>query len=239
MTTTAVESRPDRAKSDSKPDRVTSLWVPVLVAIISGVLALIVAVWVPRLTQAYQDHAKRLQVETSLATDMNRSLTMALGAAQRVGLGLALNPVLGDPQRNAAAIQHDYNDGLARWRVNSGRVTANLSARYPGEAGAGVVGLWRSYVRAVTQFYRLGAVIPRFERSELLKNLRSYIDAVEQPTALGPKIPDTSIKWDALGRLKQFRKSLVFRTNYNTLNDKLLALGEGYVQLLLTLKPVV
>jgi hypothetical protein len=196
MTTTVAESPPDRAKSDSKPDRVSSLWVPVLVAIISGVLALIVAVWVPRLTQAYQDHAKRLQVETSLATDMNRSLTMALGAAQRVGLGLALNPVLGDPQRNAAAIQHDYNEGLARWRVDS-------------------------------------------ERSELLKNLRSYIDAVEQPTALGPKIPDTSIKWDALGRLKQFRKSLVFRTNYNTLNDKLLALGEGYVQLLLTLKPVV
>src|SRR6266487_7088184 len=96
-------------------------------AVISGVFAVLVAFAAPELGRGWQTHDKRIEVRTAIATDMSRSFTRAIGAGQRVGDGLIYGPT-GDARQNAAVVQAEYNKGLGQWRIDSGRLSAELSA---------------------------------------------------------------------------------------------------------------
>ena len=136
----------------------------VFAAIISGVFALLVAFLGPELARGWQTHDKRIQVRTAIATEMSRSFTRAIGAGQRVGDGLIYGPT-GDPKANAAVVQAEYNRGLGQWRIDSGRLAAELAARYPGDP---IGGAWCLYTAAEVKFFRLGAGIPKPDRLRLV-----------------------------------------------------------------------
>jgi hypothetical protein len=210
----------------------------VVAAIISGVFAVAVAFIAPELGRGWQTRDKRIEVRTALATDMSRSFTRAIGASQRVGTGLIYGPT-GKRSANAAVVQGEYNQGLGQWRIDSGRLRAELTARYPGNA---IVTHWQRYTVAVIAFYRLGAGIPKPQRIKLIVYLRSYLGNVKhRSSSLQPRVTGISgIDWHALKRTVHFKKRLDFRNAYNKVSDTLLAVGDSYVQKELSLKkPIV
>jgi hypothetical protein len=205
-------------------------------ALVSGAIAVIVAVLAPTLAQKWQNHAKRLEVRTTLATDMSKSFTLAVGAGQRVASGLIYGPT-GNRRRNAAVVQAAYNSGLGQWQVDGGRITAELTSRY---AGSPIIHDWKVYRLAVTRFYRLSAAIPGNQRGFFVRYVRKYytnMQAVPWAASALPAVKPT--EWAALGKSKKFRKSLGFRRSYDKVSSSFLSLGDAFVAEMLTLRPQV
>src|SRR5215510_6170073 len=100
-------------------------WSPITAAIVGALVAGLFAVGSDILKTRSQDREKRLALETTLASDMNRSFTTAIGAGRRIGTGLVFAPTA-DPRANRATIQGEFNRGLGQWLVNRGRVRAEL-----------------------------------------------------------------------------------------------------------------
>ena len=208
----------------------------VAAALVSGALALVVALAGPTLARKWQNHEKTLEVRTTLATDMSKSFTMAVGAGQRVASGLIYGPT-GDPHRNAAVVQSAYNAGLGQWQVDGGRIAAELSARYSDRA---ILHDWKVYRLAVTRFYRLSAAMPGNQRRFFVRYVRKYytnMQGVSWASAALPKV--TKKEWAALRKDKKFRKSLAFRRSYDKVSSSFLSLGDAFVGEVLKLHPQV
>jgi hypothetical protein len=229
---------------------------PLIVAIVAAALT---ATIVPLLTREWQRNEKQLALKSALATDMSESFTNAIGAGRRIGTGLVYAPTT-DKAQNRAVIQGEYNRGLGEWQVDRGRLAAELFARYSGDliddGGKPIVIEWRSYARAVEQFYRLGAAIPQDVRESLEEGVHSYFASVRvQPWSqrlLGQSAwADLERKLTSLrdrpvrpgakaGRtpLKVFyEQRAAFRRSYSTAAETLLLVGEQFVERLLELKP--
>jgi hypothetical protein len=224
-----------------------------MVAIVGAALT---ATVVPLLTREWQKNEKQLNLKTALATDMSQAFTNALGAGRRIGTGLVYAPTA-DRAQNKAVIQGEYDRGLGKWQVDRERLAAELFARYRGdligEPGSPIVSEWRSYARAVEQFYRLGASIPSDLRGDLVTTLRSYFASLEREPwsnqVLGKR------QWDSLqqklanlrdkpgGKVRRanlglyYEKRGAFRRSYSTVADTLLLVGERFVERLLELQP--
>src|SRR2546425_4426324 len=106
MTTTASDHLSGQTRSDGWAK--LTLSAPVMTALVAGIFTLLVAFIGPRLTQGWQDHSKRINIEALLATDMSRTFTTAIGASGRIATGLIYGPT-GDPKANAAVVQGEYN----------------------------------------------------------------------------------------------------------------------------------
>jgi hypothetical protein len=203
-------------------------------ALLSGAIALVVAFVGPMVARTWQNHEKRLEVRTILATDMSRSFTMAVGAGQRVASGLVYGPT-GDRARNAAIVQAAYNAGLGQWQVDGGRVTAELSARFGDDA---IVHEWSLYRLAVTRFYRLSAVLPATDRRYLVSYVRSYFEHVETIPSAASAAP-RNVNWSVLRKNRRFSRSLAYRRAYDQLSSSFLSLGDAFVEEMLELDPKV
>jgi hypothetical protein len=207
----------------------------VAAALLSGVLALVVAVAGPMVARKWQNHERALEVRTTLATDMSQSFTMAVGAAQRVASGLIYGPT-GDREQNAAVVQAAYNAGLGRWQIDGGRITAELSARFADED---IVHEWSLYRLAVTRFYRLSAVLPEYDRQYLIGYVRSYFQHVNEADGWAASAISGEVDWDVLQQTKGFSRSLEYRRTYDQLSSTFLALGDAFVAEVLKLNPKV
>jgi hypothetical protein len=187
--------------------------------------------------QRTQNHAKSLEVKTTLATDMSKSFTMAVGAGQRVASGLIYDPT-GNRRQNAAAIQGAYNGGLGRWQVDAGRIGAELAARYKQDP---IVGEWRRYRLAVTRFYRLSALVPGDERRAFVRGVRLYLERMRGIEWAASAVPGkrTVVNWKALRQVRNFKKSRAFRRTYDKVSATFLSLGDAFVQEALNLQPEV
>jgi hypothetical protein len=210
---------------------------PMISAVVAGIFALSVAVGGPRVTRSWQDHSKRVEVATQLATDMSRSSALAIGASQRVATVLIYGQT-DDASKNRAAIQQEYNLGLGRWQVDSGRVAAKLTVHFRHDP---IVAKWKLYRLNVSRFYRLSAVLPPGNlRPSLITNVKKYLQDVKTTDPLAPSIPTTEKAWDpiqkALRQNKHFSRSLTFRNAYNTVASMLLALGDVYVEEMIGLR---
>jgi hypothetical protein len=239
MTTIAAPRAERRVLGDGVP-----AWLKFLFS--GGVITVLVSValglGVPMMTRMWQNREKRIELKTLVATDMSRSFTQAIGTGQSVGTGLIYGPT-GDQKRNAAIVQSEFNRGLGQWKIDSGRINAQLSARFPHGA---IIGNWRSYRQAVTQFYRLGAVVPPDVRNHMVNGVRSFLYQVAPKRTL--KLSKSHLWWK-LGRYNpelgplgfqnsdHFRRRLDYRNAYTKLGDTLLILGDAYVQRVLGLTP--
>jgi hypothetical protein len=208
----------------------------VAAALVSGAIAAVVALAGPTLARKWQNHEKTLEVRTTLATDMSKSFTMAVGAGQRVASGLIYGPT-GDRHRNAAVVQAAYNTGLGQWQVDGGRITAELNARY---AGSEIIHDWKVYRLAVTRFYRLSAALPGNQRRFFVGYVRKYYTNMQAMPWAASALPNVKAKeWTALEKSKKFRKSLAFRRSYDKVSSSFLSLGDAFVGEVLKLHPQV
>jgi hypothetical protein len=191
----------------------------------------------PMVAQKLQNHEKSLQVETTLATDMSKSFTMAIGAGQRVASGLIYEPT-GDRHKNAAAVQAAYNAGLGQWQVDGGRIGAALAARYKKDT---IIGEWRRYRLAVTRFYRLSALVPGDERRSFVRGVQLYLERMRGIPWAASAVPGkrTVVNWQALRQIRNFKKSKAFRRTYDKVSAAFLLLGDAFVQETLNLRPEV
>src|SRR5438552_2913013 len=90
-----------------------SVRTPLLIAAVGTLLTLLAGLVTQHLTQSSQNNAKRLELKTTLATDMSRSYTAAVGVARSVATGTVSSPT-GRPVKGdefAAA----YNRALDKW----------------------------------------------------------------------------------------------------------------------------
>jgi hypothetical protein len=191
----------------------------------------------PMVAQKLQNHEKSLEVKTTLATDMSKSFTMAVGAGQRVASGLIYGPT-GDRHKNGAVVQGAYNAGLGRWQVDGGRIGAQLSARYKKNP---IIGEWRRYRLAVTRFYRLSALVPGDERRSFVRGVQQYFKRMRGIPWAAAAVPGrrTVVNWQALRQIRNFKKSKAFRRTYDRVSATFLSLGDAFVQETLNLKPEV
>jgi hypothetical protein len=192
---------------------------------------------VPTLAAKSQNHEKRLEVETTLATDMSKSFTTAVGAGQRVASGLIYGPT-GDRHQNAAVVQGAYNSGLGQWQVDGGRIGAELAARYKTSP---IVGEWRRYRLAVTRFYRLSALVPGDERRSFVRGVETYLERMRGLPWAAAAVPGrrTFVNWPALKQVRNFKKSRAYRQTYDQVSTALISLGDAFVQETLSLHPEV
>ena len=233
---TAIAASRPRERSTDKPLSLGAfIHSPAIAIALLGAIVTALGWFVgPTVANKAQSHEKSLEVRTTLATDMSQSFTTAVGAGQRVASGLIYGPT-GDPVKNAAVAQGAYNEGLGRWQVNGGRITAELSARY----ADGIVRKWTRYRRAVTRFYRLSALLPAHQRRAFVTDIYRYFKDMKKKEAWArPAIP-TNVNWSALEKVKGFRDTLGYRTTYDRLSAAFLSLGDAFVEKVVTLQPQV
>jgi hypothetical protein len=236
---TAIAAAPTKERSSDKPLSLKGLFQsPVVATALLGACVTALGWFVgPMVARAAQSHEKTLEVRTTLATDMSKSFTMAVGASQRVASGLIYGPT-GDRIQNRAIAQSAYNAGLGRWQVDGGRITAELSARY---TGSDIVHEWALYRHAVTRFYRLSAVLPPGTRPYLVKKVRAYFThmrtKVPWAKSAVPKVKD--VKWQILRQNRRFSRSVAYRQTYDQLSTSFLSLGDAFVERIVKLQPKV
>ena len=206
----------------------------VAAALLSGAIAVVVAFVGPMLARTWQSHEQALQVRTTLATDMSKSFTMAVGAGQRVASGLIYGPT-GDPRRNAAVVQAAYNAGFGQWQVDGGRITAELTARYSDKQ---ILREWKLYRFAVARYYRLSAALPPDLRRSLVHDVRVYFKHVKANPWATSALP-RKVKWGVLRNGNNLHKNFEYRRNYDKLSASFLSLGDALVGEVLKLHPKV
>ncbi len=246
MTTIASSGSPTVSSDTSRPARGAqvihgvkwTLSAPVIVALVTVALT---ATVVPLLTREWQNHEKRINLKTAIAIDMSRSTANAIGAGRRVGTGVVY-AVTADPRVNRAVIQDAYNRGLGQWQVDTGRLSAQLLARF---GNGEMVDDWRHFAQAVERFYKLGAVIPAQDRRRFVTYLKGYVTtnpSLNEATwaPVWAALLDRPSAKERRGNLKEFRaKQLTFRRNYAQIADRLLLVGNQLVEQLLNLNPKV
>jgi len=206
----------------------------IIAALVSGLLAGAVALLAPRFARSWQTHDKRIEVRTLLATEMSKSFTTALTTARRLGTGLVYSPN-NKPESNKYVIQTEYNRGFGEWEINSSRVSAELSARFPKTAQVG--NYWRSYANAVEDYFRIAAVIPSRVRQDVLRDIKANLQYLK-PLG-GRSAAREGINWRAFYAQDKFAKRTRFRTSYLLLYDRLLAIGDQLNRYVLSLRPTV
>jgi hypothetical protein len=206
----------------------------VAAALLSGVVALVGALVGPMVARSLQNRDKSLQIKTTLATDMSRSFTQAVGAGQRVASGLIYGPT-GNRRRNAAVVQAAYNAGLGQWQVDAGRIGAELAARYQDKT---FIYQWKRYKNAVTRLYRLSAAIPAGDRSSYVNRTWTYLTQMKRVPWAAPAI-SLGMDWPTLYQTKKFRKSARYRRAYDNLSFTFLSLGDAFVDEMLKHHPEV
>jgi hypothetical protein len=233
-------STSEQTSAGQRPQRLWSIVhsPTVAAAMLSGVIALVSAVYGPMRAGAMQNQQKKLELQlelrTNLATDMSKSFTVAVAAGQRVASGLIYGPT-GNRARNAAAIQDAYNYGLGQWQIDGSRIMAELSARYPGTA---IAHEWAMYRLAVTRFYRLSAVLPPGERHKFISTLRAYFKHMRATPWASRVVPrESAVEWQALERERGFRRSPRYRRTYDRVSASFLSLGDAFVAEMLKLRP--
>jgi len=197
------------ALSDLAPKLVLTLFA-------AGISALVI----PSITGKWQDRKQQIELRTSLASDMSRAYTDVIVNGRFVAGGLVYSGST-SKVKNTAAAQRVWTSALHDWLVESGRLTAELTGRYPDED---VARSWRRYVAAVTAYMRIGSQLDPEERLRLLAGERAYV---------GDRILD----WSALTRNKEFKKDPKFRASYAALGESLIARGDRLVEEELTLDP--
>jgi hypothetical protein len=208
--------------------------------VVALVTAALTATVVPLLTREWQNHEKRINLKTAIAIDMSRSTANAIGAGRRVGTGVVY-AVTADPRVNRAVIQDAYNRGLGQWQVDSGRISAQLLARFE---SPGIVEDWRRFGQIVERFYKLGAVIPADDRKRFVQSLEQYLTTggatlnPEKWATVWPALGDRPSAKDRHASLQDFReRQLTFRRKYAQVADRLLLVGNQFVEQLLDLNP--
>jgi hypothetical protein len=235
---TSIAASPPKEISAEKPQNLGALLhsPAVAAALLGSLIALVGAFVGPMVAQGLQTHEKALEVRTTLATDMSRSFTVAVGAGQRVASRLIYGPT-GDPDRNAALVQSAYNAGLGRWQIDAARIKAELSARYPGDK---IVHQWALYRQAVSRFYRLSAVLPPKTRPDVVARVRGYFTQMRTTDWAKAHVPkDGNVNWAALRLNKKFSRSMAYRRTYDQLSFVFLSLGDAFVERMLKLNPEV
>ena len=207
----------------------------VAAALLSGVIALLAAFLGPMVARSFQNREKSLDIKTTLAADMSKSFTEAVGAGQRVASGLIYGPT-GNRHRNAAVVQSAYNAGLGRWQVDAGRIGAELAARYKDEA---FIYQWRRYKNAVTRFYRLSAALSAGDRASFVNRTQSYFTKVKKTVPWASPAISLGVDWTPLYQTKKFRKSVKYRRAYDKVSTLFLSLGDAFVDQMLKLHPEV
>jgi hypothetical protein len=206
----------------------------VAATLLSGLVALAAALVGPMVARSWQNRDQSLEVKTTLATDMSRSFTQAVGAGQRVASGLIYGPT-GNRQRNAAVFQAAYNAGLGQWQIDAGRIGAELAARYDDRT---FIVQWKRYKNAVTRFYRLSAALSAGDRSSYVNRTWSYLTQMKRVPWAGTAV-SVAVDWKALYQTRKFRKSARYRRAYDKVSSVFLSLGDAFVDEMLKLHPEV
>jgi hypothetical protein len=181
--------------------------------------AAITALLIPWITGKWQDHKQQLELRTTIASDMSRAYTDVIVNGRFVSRGLVYSGSTVDSVDRAAS-QTVWSSALHDWLVESGRLTAELSGRYPGHA---ITREWREYVAAVSAYMLIGAGGVPAERVEALATARRYLG-------------DDALAWDPLST-KRPKTDLKFRASFTALGSQLIARGDDLVQEELTLEP--
>jgi hypothetical protein len=206
----------------------------VAATVFSGLVALAAALVGQMVVHSWQNRDKTLEVKTTLATDMSKSFTQAVGAGQRVASGLIYGPT-GNRQRNAAVFQAAYNAGLGQWQIDAGRIGAELAARYNDRA---FIVQWKRYKNAVTRFYRLSAALSAGDRSSYVNRTWSYLTQMKRVPWAGTAV-SVAVDWKALYQTRKFRKSERYRRAYDKVGSVFLSLGDAFVNEMLKHHPEV
>jgi hypothetical protein len=181
--------------------------------------AAITALLIPWITGKWQDHKQQLELRTALASDMSRAYTDVIINGRFVTRGLVYSGSESDTVDRAAS-QTVWTTALHDWLVESGRLTAELSGRYPGHA---ITREWREYVAAVSAYMLIGAGGVPAERVEALATAREYVG-------------EDALAWGPL-RTKRPKSDLKFRASFTALGSRLIARGDALVEQELTLDP--
>jgi hypothetical protein len=178
------------------------------------------ALLIPWITGKWQDHKQQIELRTALASDMSRAYTGVVVNGGFVAGGLVYS---GSTSKvvNTAASQSAWTTALHDWLVESGRLTAELTGRYPGQP---ITREWREFAAAVTAYMRIGSQQDPAERTALLAQEQAYVGA-------------RALEWPALRRNKGFKSDPRFRASYTRLGNWLIARGDRLVQEELTLDP--
>jgi hypothetical protein len=187
----------------------------VLTLFAAGISALLI----PSITGRWQDHKQQLELRTALASDMSHAYTDVIVNGRFVTRGLVYSGSTVDAV-NRAASQTVWSTALHDWLVESGRLTAELSGRYPGQP---LTREWRGYVAAVSAYMQIGAGGVPAERLDALATARRYVG-------------EGALDWDPL-RTKRPKSDLKFRASYTALGARLIAAGDRLVEEELTLSP--
>jgi hypothetical protein len=188
----------------------------VLTLFAAGVSALVI----PSITGKWQDRKQQIELRTSLASDMSRAYTDVIVNGRFVAGGLVYSGSTSKVE-NTAAAQRAWTSALHDWLVESGRLTAELTGRYPDDD---IAPNWRRYVAAVTAYMRIGSQLDPDERERVLAAERAYVG-------------DRVLDWSALTRNKGFKGDPKFRVNFAALGESLIARGDRLVEEELTLDP--
>jgi hypothetical protein len=160
------EAKGREGRNAAIPDLVSKLLLTVFAAAITALL-------IPWITGKWQDHKQQLELRTALASDMSRAYTDVIVNGRFVTRGLVYSGSTRD-EVDRAASQSVWSTALHDWLVESGRLTAELSGRYPDQA---ITREWREYVAAVTAYMQIGAGGVPAERVEALTTARVYVGA--------------------------------------------------------------
>jgi hypothetical protein len=142
---------------------------PLLIAIVGSLLVYLV---IPQLTRGWQNHAKVLEVKTSLVADMSDSVGNATMTGRFIASGLIARAT-DDPN----ATQRAFNDAYQKWTIKSAVIGSQLAAYFPGnDLGS----RWRSYSNVVTDFLQLSARGQRTDRASQLVEIADYFPALQK-----------------------------------------------------------
>lgn len=143
---------------------------PLLVAVVSTVLAALV---IPQLTRQWQDHQKALEIQTGLVGSMSQTASDAVISARLLA-----------SRGPTSAAQGALERSTRSWSVQSSVIASKLRAYFP---GTDIGDRWSAYADGVTDYLQLYASVDRY---------RPLV--VAQIRALG--LPRTSppVRWDVL-----------------------------------------
>lgn len=232
----SIAASPPKETNLAKPLSLRILHSPAVATALLGAIITVFGWFVgPMVARTLQNREKSLDVKTTLATDMSKSFTQAVGAGQRVASGLIYGPT-GNRHRNAAVVQSAYNAGLGQWQVDAGRIGAELAARYQDPA---FVYQWRRYKNAVTRFYRLSAALSAGDRASFVNRTQAYFTKVKKTVPWASPAISLGVDWTPLYQAKKFRKSVKYRRAYDKVSALFLSLGDAFVDEMLKLHPEV
>jgi hypothetical protein len=209
---------PDEARPHGRLVRIADDVGPKL--FVTLVAAGVSALLIPWITTNWQDHKQQLELRTTIATDMSRAYTSVVVTGRFVTGGLIYSGSASAAE-NTAATQKAWTDAMHAWLVDSGTIAAQLTGRYGSD---GIASDWRDYAAAVTRYLRIGSQVTAADRTLLLAQEQAYVR-------------DASIRWDALRRIRGFKRDRSFLDAHAQLGAWLVGRGDALVEEELGLSP--